>query len=75
MNCPRSSIASATLLLNNRVPIRMCNGYYGLLSVAVQQSWEDIRIDVMSAGISVFPTTVAATDIVPNARIPTGNPG
>jgi len=53
----------------------MCNGYNGLFSVAIQQSWADIRIDVMSAGISVFHTIVAATVIAPNARIPDGNPG
>jgi hypothetical protein len=53
----------------------MCNGYYGLLSVAVQQSWADIRIDVMSAVISVSHITVAVTVIAPNARIPDGSPG
>ena len=75
MNWRRSSIASAVPMLNNRVQMRMCNGYYGLLSVAAQQSWADIRIDVMSAGISAFHITVAVTDIVPNARIPDGSPG
>ena len=75
MNWPRSSIASAAPLLNNRDPMRMCNGYYGLFTVAAQQSWEDIRIDVMSVVISVFHTTVAVTVIAPNARIRAENPG
>ena len=75
MNWRRSSIASAVPMLNNRVQMRMCNGYYGLFTVAAQQSWEDIRIDVMSVVIFVFHTTVAVTVIALNARIPAGNPG
>ena len=75
MNWPRSSIVSAPALFRYTVPIPMYNGYYGLSSVAVQQSWADIRIDVMNAAISAFHTTVAATVIAPNARIRAGNPG